>query len=89
MIAIQLAKQTMQAAWYKQLGAAREVIQYGEMQIPKPGTSEVRVKVYALGVNPSDTKSRSGWGGGTLAYPRVIPHQDGVGIIESIGEGVS
>lgn len=79
----------MQATWYEQQGAARDVIQSGEMQIPEPGAHEVRVKVYASGVNPSDTKSRSGWGGITLAYPRIIPHQDGAGIIESVGEGVS
>ena len=89
MTTTQLAKQTMQAAWYEQQGAAREVIQYGEMQIPKPGVNEVRVKVYASGVNPSDTKSRSGWGGITMSFPRVIPHQDGAGVIESVGEGVS
>ena len=89
MTTTQLSQQTMHAAWYEQQGAARDVIHYGEVPIPKPGANEVRVKVYASGVNPSDTKSRSGWGGITLAYPRVIPHQDGAGIIESIGEGVS
>lgn len=89
MATTQLAKQTMQAAWYEQQGSAREVIQYGEVQIPKPGPNEVRVKVYASGVNPSDTKARSGWGGLPLAYPRIIPHQDGAGIIESVGEGIS
>lgn len=85
----QQAKQTMQAAWYEQQGAAQDVIRTGEMQILEPAANEVRVKVYASGVNPSDTKSRSGWGGITLAYPRVIPHQDGSGIIESVGAGVS
>ncbi|MBD1869040.1 NADPH:quinone reductase [Cyanobacteria bacterium FACHB-471] len=79
----------MQAAWYEQQGAARDVIHTGEMQILEPAANEVRVKVYASGVNPSDTKSRSGWGGITLAYPRVIPHQDGSGIVESVGAGVS
>lgn len=89
MTATQLAKQTMYAAWYEKQGAAREVIQSGELPTPNPGAGEVRVKVHASGVNPSDTKSRSGWGGGMLKFPRVIPHQDGAGIIESVGEGVS
>ncbi len=89
MTATQQAKPTMQAAWYEQQGAARDVIHTGEMQILEPAANEVRVKVYASGVNPSDTKSRSGWGGIPLAYPRVIPHQDGAGIIESVGQGVS
>lgn len=81
--------QTMYAAWYEQQGAAGEVIQYGELPIPNPGANEVRVKVHASGVNPSDTKARSGWGGGALQFKCVIPHQDGAGIIESVGEGVS
>lgn len=89
MTTTQLAQRAMQAAWYERQGPAREVMQYGKMQIVEPGANEVRVKVYASGVNPSDTKTRSGWGGLTLAYSRVIPHQDGAGIIESVGEGVS
>jgi NADPH2:quinone reductase len=79
----------MYAAWYEQQGVAGEVIQYGELPIPNPGANEVRVKVHASGVNPSDTKARSGWGGGSLQFKRVIPHEDGAGIIESVGEGVS
>lgn len=89
MTATQIAKQTMYAAWYEKQGAAREVIQSGELPTPNPSANEVRVKVHASGVNPSDTKARSGWGGGALRFPRVIPHQDGAGIIESVGEGVS
>lgn len=80
--------QSMHAAWYEKQGPARDVIQYGEMPVPEPGPGEVRVKVHASGVNPSDTKARSGWGGGTLQFPRIIPHQDGSGVIESVGEGV-
>ncbi len=82
-------QQTMQAAWYKQQGAASDVIEFGEMSTPEPQTGEVRVKVHASGVNPSDTKSRSGWGGITMSFPRVIPHNDGAGVIESVGAGVS
>ncbi|MEH2364797.1 NADPH:quinone reductase [Nostoc sp.] len=80
--------QKMSSAWYEKQGAAQEVIQYGEMPIPNPGFGEVRVRVHASGVNPSDTKIRSGWGGVPLLFPRIIPHQDGAGVIESVGEGV-
>lgn len=78
----------MEAAWYEQQGTAQEVIKNGKMSIPQPGNNEVRVKVYASGVNPSDTKVRSGWGGIPQAFDRIIPHQDGAGVIESVGEGV-
>ena len=79
---------TMQAAWYEKQGAAQDVIQFGEMPVSNPGTGEVRVKLHASGVNPSDTKTRSGWGGMAMPFPRVVPHNDGAGVIESVGEGV-
>ena len=81
-------KKLMQAAYYEKQGAAKEVIEYQQISIPEPGTGEVRVKIYASGVNPSDTKSRSGWGGIEKKFERIIPHQDGAGVIESVGEGI-
>ena len=80
--------QDMQAAWYEKQGKAKDVINYGKMPIPSPDAGEVLVRVDASGVNPSDTKSRSGWGGIEMSFPRVIPHNDGAGTIESVGEGV-
>ncbi len=80
--------QSMRAAWYEKQGDARDVIQYGEMSVPEPSPGEVRVRVHTSGVNPSDTKVRAGWGGITVQFPRIIPHQDGAGVIESVGEGV-
>ena len=78
----------MQAAYYEKQGAAKEVIQYQQISIPEPSAGEVRVKIYASGVNPSDTKTRSGWGGIEQKFERIIPHQDGAGVIESVGEGI-
>lgn len=79
----------MKAAWYEKLGNPQEVLNIGEVEITKPGVGEVRVRVYASGVNPSDVKQRSGWGGLKMRHPRVIPHNDGAGIIDAVGEGVS
>ena len=76
----------MKAVWYEQNGPA-EVMQVGEMPDPEPGPGEVRVKVISSGVNPSDWKRRLGTSA-TLAYPRVIPHQDGSGVIDRVGAGV-
>jgi NADPH2:quinone reductase len=39
-------------------------------------------------VNPGDTKKRRGWLGSAMPFPRVIPHSDGAGVIESVGAGV-
>lgn len=78
----------MKAAWYEQQGPADKVLQVGEVPIPAIGPKEVLVRVHASGVNPSDTKRREGTRE-NMPYPRIIPHSDGAGIIEKIGEGVS
>ncbi|MGD1950056.1 MAG: NADPH:quinone reductase [Leptolyngbyaceae cyanobacterium] len=79
----------MKAIWYKQPGNASEVLKYGDMEQPEPGAGKVRVKVHASGINPSDTKFRSGWMGLKQPYPQTIPHNDGAGAIDAVGEGVS
>ncbi|HME29430.1 MAG TPA: NADPH:quinone reductase [Pseudolabrys sp.] len=78
----------MQAAYYERNGAAREVLQIGEVQTPRAGPGEVRIKLAASGVNPSDVKSRQGFTR-KIAFPRVIPHSDGAGVIDEVGDGVS
>lgn len=79
----------MKAAWYEKIGDAKDVFNIGELDVPQPGAGEVLVKVRASGINPSDVKQRSGWGGLKMRYPRVIPHNDGAGVIEAVGEGIS
>jgi NADPH:quinone reductase len=78
----------MKAAFYEKLGKAGDVIQIGELPTPVPGPGEVRVRLRSSGVNPSDVKARGGERG-SLAYPYVIPHSDGAGVIDSTGQGVS
>ena len=78
----------MRAAFYETNGTAREVLRVAEMETPEPARGEVRVRLLASGVNPSDVKSRAGLTR-KIAFPRVIPHSDGAGEIERVGEGVS
>ena len=78
----------MRAAYYERNGTAREVLQVGEIETPSVGPGEVRVKLAASGVNPSDVKSRQGTTR-KIAYPRVIPQSDGAGVIDGVGDGVS
>ena len=49
----------MQAAWYERTGPAGEVLQLGELETPRPGPGDVLVRVFASGINPSDTKMRA------------------------------
>lgn len=76
----------MKAAWYERNGPARNVLEVGETPTPQPAAGEVRVRVHASGVNPSDVKGRAGR---PLIGPRVIPHSDGAGDIDAVGAGVS
>ena len=80
----------MRAAWYSRFGAPADVIELGEMERPEPAPGEVRVKLDWSGVNPSDAKARSGTRPGVTKppYPRVIPHSDGSGVIDAVGDGV-
>jgi NADPH:quinone reductase len=77
----------MKAAWYVKNGSARDVMQLGELDKPVASPGHVLVRVHAIGVNPADSKARS-----SIPLPagveRIVPHQDGAGIIEEVGEGV-
>src|SRR6187431_2512825 len=78
----------MRAAWYEKNGAAAEVLRVGDVETPEPGPGEVRIKLKTSGVNPSDVKNRAGTTR-KIAFPRVIPHSDGAGEIDMVGEGVA
>jgi len=79
----------MKAAWYEKQGAARDVLVVGEMDDPQPRAGEVRIRVAFSGVNPGDVKKREDAFRVGMPYQRVIPHSDGSGTVESVGEGVS
>ena len=78
----------MKAVWFDSFGAAADVLNFGEQARPVPAPGEVLVRLAASGVNPSDVKKRAG------AFPNlvdggfVIPHSDGAGIVEAVGQGV-
>ena len=78
----------MRAAWYEKQGAARDVLTVGEMPAPEPGAGDVRIRIEASGVNPGDVKKRQDAFGYGMPYPRVIPHSDGAGRVDRVGEGV-
>lgn len=77
----------MRAVWYERQGAAADVLRIGDMDRPEPGPGELRVRLAASGVNPVDCKRRRG-GRGAMDGPRVVPHFDGAGVVDALGEGV-
>jgi NADPH2:quinone reductase len=77
------------AAWYDRQGPAAEVLQVGEMAALEPGPGEVRARMNLSGVNPGDTKKRGDWVGYGMPHPRIIPHSDGSGVLDAVGDNVN
>ena len=78
----------MKAAWYEAQGAPAAVFKLGELPDQEPGPAEVKVAIRASGANPTDTYTRSGARGRGMPFARIVPHQDGAGVIVAVGEGV-
>lgn len=78
----------MKAAYYTEYGSAGRVLKVAELPDPQPAPGEVRVRVRFSGINPSDCNRRSGTRD-RPGYPLIIPHSDGAGEIDLVGEGVS
>lgn len=78
----------MKAAWFERFGAADDVLIRGELPTPQPAPGEVLVRLHTSSPNPSDVKKRAGAAPGLLDGGFVVPHSDGAGVIEAVGEGV-
>jgi NADPH2:quinone reductase len=66
------------------------VLQLVDRDMPEPRPGEVRVRIVVSGVNPTDWKFRVGSGDGAPPpFPEVTPNQDGAGVIDAIGDGVT
>ncbi len=76
----------MQAAWYEKNGPADQVLQVGQQPVPQASAGQVRLRLACSGVNPSDVKSRAG--GRPVRWDLIIPHSDGAGMIDQVGQGV-
>ena len=64
------------------------MLQLEELPTPQPGLGQVLVKLHAVGVNPVETYIRAG------KYSRLpklpyTPGNDGAGVIEKTGDGVT
>lgn len=80
----------MRAIVYDKFGPASDVLTLVDLPTPEPAEGEVLVRIKASGVNPSDVKVRAGGRPGVTEppYPQIIPHSDGAGVIEAVGQGV-
>jgi NADPH:quinone reductase-like Zn-dependent oxidoreductase len=68
-----------------------EVLHVVELPDPEAGPGQVRIRVHAAAVNPTDTVLRSGGRAGLVKDipPPYVPGMDAAGVVEQIGEGTS
>jgi NADPH:quinone reductase-like Zn-dependent oxidoreductase len=78
----------MQAIGLNEFGGP-EVLQVVEVPNPEPGPDELRIRVHAVGVNPTDLTFRAGGRAAQLiGRPGpYIPGVDAAGVVERVGPG--
>ncbi len=82
----------MRAVTFSQLGGP-EVLQVSDLPVPQPGRGEVRIRVAAATVNPTDISFRSGrqFSMAQLAEmgvrPPFVPGMELAGVVDAVGEG--
>ncbi len=78
----------MKAAIFQQTGLPADVLEAMEVPTPEPGPGEIRVKVIASPVNPSDISFIQNRYGIRPKLPDSGAGFEGVGIVDKTGEGV-
>lgn len=76
----------MRAIVYRESGGS-DVLRLVDREPQDPGPGEVRVRIVVSGVNPTDWKRRAGQSGAPGG--EVTPNQDGAGVVEAVGSGVT
>jgi len=78
----------MRAVVYSKLGDS-SVLELAERDLPTPHWGHVRVRLAVAGVNPTDWKFRAGATAATLPFDEIVPGQDGAGVVDEVGNGVT
>lgn len=76
----------MRTIIYTQRGPS-SVLDLVDREPAQPGPGDVRVRIAVSGVNPTDWKARAG--GTPMGFDEITPNQDGAGVVDAVGEGVS
>lgn len=78
---------TMQAVWIREFGDP-DGLELREVDRPRPGRGEIRVRVAASGVNRADLVQRRGHYPPPPGWPERIPGLEFAGRVEAVGAGV-
>jgi len=87
-VLLTLAMNKMRAIQHEAFGDPADVLQVTTLPLPEPGPGEVRVKLLAATINPSDY----GMIGGSYGRLRELPAvagREGVGEVDALGPGVA
>lgn len=78
----------MRAIGVNQFGGP-EALEVVDLPLPHAGPGEIRIRVHAAAVNPTDTGLRSGAYGSRLGdlEPPYIPGMDAAGVVSEVGDG--
>lgn len=76
----------MRAVGFTEFGGP-EVLGVHDLPDPHPGAGEVRIRVRAAAVNPTDVASRTGLLGVGTSRPPYIPGAEAAGVIDEVGAG--
>jgi NADPH:quinone reductase-like Zn-dependent oxidoreductase len=77
----------MKAVVFDEFGEPDNVLQVRDVPVPEPGPGQVRVRMLASPINPSDLLTVRGRYGARPALP-ATPGFEGVGIVEATGGGL-
>jgi NADPH:quinone reductase len=77
----------MKAIVFERFGEPEQVLQVRDVPVPEPGRGQVRVRMIASPINPSDLLFVAGEYGRRPALP-ATPGFEGVGVIEATGPGL-
>src|SRR4051812_43043003 len=77
----------MKAVVFEQFGEPSQVLRVREVPVPEPGPGEVRVRMIASPVNPSDLLVVRGRYGVLPTLPST-PGFEGVGVVDKAGPGI-
>ena len=83
-----MSSKTMKAVRFYSTGEPNEVLRLESLPIPEPGAEELRVRVHARPINPSDILFIQGAFGRHPTLPSTAGFE-GAGIIDAVGDGVS
>jgi NADPH2:quinone reductase len=78
----------MRAAVFDEPGPS-SVLRIADRELPLAGAGEVRVRIVLSAVNPTDTGTRAGRGVPDGVAPPRVPNQDGAGVVDALGIGVT